>query len=261
MIAGTPRVPDRADDITIDAVTGGWSIAQRAKGHRHSTDDLMTGWYAAEVVPAPARILDLGAGLGSVGLIALWRSPLATTLVAIEAQDVSYALLVSNIERNGLGPRVRAIHGDLRTTRLDERFALVTGSPPYWDVTWGVVPADSQKAHARFELRGDIRDYALSARAHLAPGGAFVCCFPTVQRARAEAAFAAADLVVDRSRDVIPRAGAASLFTLFACRRGEDHRDDPRIEPPHVVRDAAGVPTAAHAAVRASLGFDHGGRS
>lgn len=242
-------------DVTIDALTAGWTIAQRRKGHRHSTDDLLTGWYAVEVVATPARILDLGAGLGSVGLIALWRSPPTTTLVAIEAQEVSFALLADNLERNSLTDRVRALHGDLREIRLDDRFDLVTGSPPYWDVSEGVVPADSQKAHARFELRGDVRDYALAARAQLAPHGRFVFCFPTVQRARAEAAVTAASLALTRSRDVIPRAGAPALFTLFAARRVEDG-DEPHVrEPDHLVRDERGTPTAMHAAARATLGF------
>lgn len=242
------------DEVTIDALTAGWSIAQRKKGHRHSTDDLLTGWYAVEIARDARKILDLGAGLGSVGLIALWRSP-GATLVAVEAQEVSFALLEQNIARNGLTDRVRAIHGDLREVRLAETFDLVTGSPPYWDVSEGVVPADSQKAHARFELRGDIRDYALAARAALAEGGRFVFCFPTVQRARAEAACTAAQLVVIRSRDVIPRAGAASLFTLFACRRAEDGTEAFVAEPSHLVRDEHGIPTAMHAAARAALGF------
>lgn len=242
------------DEVTIDALTGGWSIAQRKKGHRHSTDDLLTGWYAVEIVRDANKILDLGAGLGSVGLIALWRSP-GATLVAVEAQEVSFALLEQNIARNGLTDRVRAIHGDLREVRLAETFDLVTGSPPYWDVSEGVVPQDSQKAHARFELRGDICDYALAARAALAEGGRFVFCFPTVQRARAEAACTAAQLVVIRSRDVIPRAGAAPLFTLFSCRRAEDGTETFVAEPSHVVRDEQGTPTAMHAAARAALGF------
>lgn len=246
-------MPSR-DELTIDAVTGGWTIAQRRKGHRHSTDDVMTGWYAAEVVPHAARILDLGSGIGGVGLIALWRSPDAS-LVAIEAQEVSYALLAGNVARNGLASRVRTIHGDLRDVRVEGTFDLVTGSPPYWDVRWGVVPADSQKAHARFELRGDVRDYAIAARAALGEGGRFVFCFPTVQRARAEAACAAADLALLRSRDVIPRAGAQPLFTLFACQRVEDGSEPYVCEPPHVVRDERGAVTAMHAAVRASLGF------
>lgn len=243
-----------SDELTIDALTSGWTIAQRRRGHRHSTDDLLTGWYAVEVVPDARRILDLGSGIGSVGLIALWRSPYAT-LVAIEAQEISFALLTDNIARNGLTERVRAIHGDLRDVRVAERFDLVTGSPPYWDVSEGVVPADSQKAHARFELRGDVRDYALAARAALAEDGRFVFCFPTVQRARAEAACVAADLALVRSRDVIPRAGAAPLFTLFACRRVEDRGEPHVYEPPHVVRDENGAPTAMHIAARATLGF------
>lgn len=243
-----------ADELTTDALTSGWRIIQRRKGHRHSTDDLLTGWYAIEVVADARRILDLGSGIGSVGLIALWRSPHAT-LVAIEAQEVSFELLTANIAHNGLETRVRAIHGDLRDVRLDERFDLVTGSPPYWDVSEGVVPADPQKAHARFELRGDVRDYAIAARAALAEGGRFVFCFPTVQRARAEAACIAAELALVRARDVIPRAGAAPLFTLFACRRAEDPSEPFVEEPAHVVRDSDGQPTAMHLAARAALGF------
>jgi tRNA1Val (adenine37-N6)-methyltransferase len=243
------------DELTIDALTGGWTIAQRKKGHRHSTDDLLTGWYAAEVAPTAHRLLDLGAGIGSVGLIALWRAPPDATLVAIEAQEVSFALLEQNIARNSLTSRVRAIQGDLRGVRFHELFDLVTGSPPYWDVSQGVVPADSQKAHARFELRGDIRDYALAARAALDDNGRFVFCFPTVQRARAESAVAAAELRVLRSRDVIPRAGAEPLFTLFACCRAEDAGPDHIRDEPHIVRDEHGEPTAMHRAARAALGF------
>src|SRR4051794_6823249 len=66
------------DDITIDGLTRDWTIAQRKRGHRHSTDDLLTGWYATECAPNPERILDIGSGIGSVGLLALWRSPRAT---------------------------------------------------------------------------------------------------------------------------------------------------------------------------------------
>lgn len=243
------------DELTTDALTGGWTIVQRKRGHRHSTDDLLTGWYAMEIAPAARRLLDLGAGIGGVGLIALWRAAADATLVAVEAQDVSFALLEQNIARNGLASRVRAIHGDLRGVRFHEPFDLVTGSPPYWDISQGVVPADSQKAHARFELRGDVRDYALAARAALAEGGRFVFCFPTVQRARAEAAVAAADLALIRSRDVIPRDGAEPLFTLFACRRADEPGEPHVRESPHVVRDAAGEPTPAHRAARAALGF------
>jgi tRNA1Val (adenine37-N6)-methyltransferase len=241
-------------ETSIDAITGGWTIAQRVKGHRHSTDDLLTGWYAAEYAPPGAkRLLDLGAGIGGVGLLALWRAVADATLVAVEAQEVSYALLVDNVARNALTDRVRTIHADLRTVHLEDRFDLITGSPPYWDVSQGVLPEDSQKAHARFELRGTVHDYALAAHEHLAPHGRFVFCFPTVQRDRALAACANAKLVVERYRDVIPRAGAAALFTLFAARRGT--AASPIIEPDYIVRDAEGEVTPMHLAARQSFGL------
>ncbi len=246
---------DGGDELTVDGLTRDWKIVQRRRGHRHSTDDLLTGWYASEHVPTRTRLLDLGSGIGSVGLLVLWRSP-GATLTAIEAQQVSFALLERNIAMNGLGERVRAIHGDLREVRLaGESFDLVTGSPPYFDVSAGIVPADPQKAHARFELRGDVRDYCAAACRAMAPGGRFVFCFPWAQRARAEAACAEAGLVLERSRDVVPKLGAAPLFSLFACqRRGEDGAA-PLVEPPYVVRDADGEPTAEHRATRASFGM------
>lgn len=249
----SPELQDT--DLTIDGLTRDWTIVQRRRGHRHSTDDLLTGWYAAEKVPGARRLLDLGSGIGGVGLLALWRSP-GATLTCIEAQEVSFRLLEQNVARNGLGERVRAIHGDLRDVRLaGETFDLVTGSPPYWDVKDGVVPKDSQKAHARFELRGDVRDYCRAARAALAEGGRFVFCFPTAQRARAEAAIAAADLAIVTSRDVVPRRGAPALFSLFQCRRREDPGPEPVLEPDYAVRDEHGVQTPEHAAARATFGF------
>lgn len=242
-------------EVTVDQLTAGWTIAQRKKGHRHSTDDLLTGWYAAEKMPRATRLLDLGAGIGSVGLLALWRAPAGATLVSIEAQEVSFALLERNLADNGLGDRVRAIHGDLRHVRLDQRFELVTGSPPYWDVSEGVLPDDPQKQAARFELRGTVADYAQSARYHLAPDGRFVLCFPAAQRQRVFQAARANDLVVECERVVIPRRDAPPLFHVFCVRRREDAGGTGDIEAPHVVRDEHGDPTPMHAAARATFGF------
>jgi len=241
------------EELTIDGLTRDWKIAQRRRGHRHSTDDLLTGWYAAENAGGAKRILDLGSGIGSVGLLALWRSP-GATLVAVEAQEVSFALLQKNVAMNGLGARVRAVHGDLREVRFDETFDLVTGSPPYFDASAGIVPADSQKAHARFELRGDVRDYCAAARAAIADGGRFVFCFPTAQRARAERAIEEHALAIVRTRDVVPKRGVAALFSLFCCCRREEAVAPVR-EPPYVVRDEAGRETAEHAAARATFGM------
>jgi tRNA1(Val) A37 N6-methylase TrmN6 len=165
---------------------------------------------------------------------------------------VSYRFLRENLRANGVEERVDARHGDLRELALGERFPLVTGSPPYFDVASGIVPADSQKAHARFELRGDVRDYARAAKLHLEPDGLFVFCFPWPQKARALAAVRDEGFTVTAQRDVVPRVGIAPLFSLFACRLdgGEE-----TVEPPFVVRHEAGGHTQAMHDVRARFGW------
>ena len=239
------------ESITIDAVTRDWRIAQRLAGHRHSADDVLTADYALRFARDPDLVLDLGTGIGGVGLLVLWGLPRAR-LVCIEAQEVSHRLLLENIAGNGLASRVEPHLGDLRDFASELRFPLVTGSPPYFPLGTGIVPADSQKAHARFELRGDVTDYARAAERHLADDGVFVFCFPTPQRARALAAVATAGLATASYRDVIPRRTLAPLFTLFACQRAST---DCIVEEPFVVREQSGELTADMQAVRARFGF------
>ena len=250
------------EPITVDGLTATFRIFQRKKGHRHSTDDLLTAWYALEKSPPVSRALDLGTGIGTVGLLVLAGMPEEMRLTCIEAQDVSYRFLRENLRANGVESRVVAIHGDLRELALDPdegRFPLVTGSPPYFDVAAGIVPADSQKAHARFELRGDVRDYARAAKRHLEPGsrgGLFVLCFPWPQKARALAALRDEGFASITHRDVVPRTGLAPLFSLFACRLDADATEPADIEePPFVVRHEDGSHTQAMHDVRARFGW------
>ncbi len=269
------------EKITLDALTGadeltsheplkddaggaaGWLIAQRLKGHRHSADDVLTAWYALQVSPPVTEHLDLGTGIGTVGLLTLWGMGPEARLTCVEAQEISYRLLQSNIAFNGLRQRVEASHGDLRELSLDRKFPLITGSPPYFPEGSGVIPQDSQKAHARFELRGDVSDYAKAAVKHLAPGGWFVLCFPSRQKQRAVDGILASGLKIVSQRDVIPRETLEPLFTLFACRHPEDVLGAVIVETPLTVRLSGGRLTEKMAGVRRGFGFadgeSHGG--
>ena len=242
------------EPISLDALTGSWRIAQRMAGHRHSVDDVLTAHYAlCEPVAAPTtRVLDLGSGIGGVGLLALWGLGPAASLYCVEAQAISHRLLVANVAGNRLADRVVTRLGDLRELDLRDQFGLITGSPPYFPIGTGVLPADSQKAHARFELRGDVGDYAHAAARHLTPDGVFVFCFPSPQHERARARVREAGLHVTASREVVPRVGLRPLFTLFACRRQPAPE---RGDPPFEVRGHDGTVTDAMLAVRRRFGF------
>ncbi len=243
------------EPITLDGLTSDHRIFQRRRGHRHSTDDLLTAWYALENSPPVTRCLDLGTGIGTVGLLVLAGMGLGCRLTCIEAQDVSFRFLGENVRANGFAEHVDALHGDLRELALAERFALITGSPPYFDVSAGIVPADSQKAHARFELRGDVGDYARAAKRHLEHDGLFVLCFPFAQQERALKALRLEGFTRIAYRDVVPREGLPSLFSLYACRLSGSGRDETARDEPLVVRHADGSHTREMQRVRARFGF------
>ena len=97
--------------LTDDQLTRDVRVFQRAKGHRFSSDDVVTAYVAYRAAPEARRVLDLGCGLGSVLLQLAWKLPDAT-LAGIEAQHESFQLLQRNVARSGYAARIRIEHGD-----------------------------------------------------------------------------------------------------------------------------------------------------
>jgi tRNA1(Val) A37 N6-methylase TrmN6 len=257
--AGLPV--DLPDDETLDAISGHFRIFQLRKGHRFSTDDLLTAWYGTSWAPSAGRVLDLGSGIGSVGMIAAWRLT-GARFVTIEAQGESVRLARKSAAYNGLADRYDIRLGDFRDPRAlapDERFDLVLASPPYFPVGAGIEADHPQKVACRFELRGDISDYAAAAARHVQPGGFFACVYPEERRERLEEAARAAGLTVVRRRPVAFREGEPPLVTLFGMTPAADLPAPMRartwIEPPLVVRSSDGTVHPEYAAVKLSVGF------
>ena len=246
---------------TLDALGGHFRIYQLQRGHRFSTDDVLTAWYGTTWVPSARSVLDLGSGIGSVGMLAAWRLP-GARLVTIEAQAESVALARKSAAFNGLLDRYDIRHADFRDAAAlgpGEAFDLVLGSPPSFPIGTGIEGDHPQKVACRFELRGDIADYARVAAAHLTSGGIFACVFPEEQRERVERAAATAGLVIVRRRPVIFREGEPPLITLFVLMRSSDLPDDMHartwVEPPLIIRSADGKVHPEYAAVKLSIGF------
>ena len=258
---GATQPPDVPPGESLDAISGHFRIFQLEAGHRFSTDDVLTAWYGTAWAPSAARVLDLGSGIGSVGMIAAWRLP-GATFVTIEAQEESVRLAQKSAAYNGLEERYEIRHGDFRQGFLlgaEERFDLVLGSPPYFPPGTGIEGDHPQKVACRFELRGDIGDYCAVAAAHLASGGLFACVFPEEQRARLESAASGAELTVVRRRPIVFREGEPPLVTLFAMVRAGDLPERMRgqtwVEPPLVIRARDGSVHPEYAAVKLSVGF------
>jgi len=248
-----PLEQEMGEQLFVSGLVGPYRIFQRLNGHRHSIDDATTAWYALQKSPAVKRTLDLGAGIGTVGLAVLWGLGDGAHLTCVEAQDVSYKLLVENVRGNDLSQRVRTLHGDIRTLNLGEQFPLITGSPPYFPVGTGSLPQDSQKAHARFELRGDVGDYAQAAKRHITEDGLFVFCFPFQQRNRCIKRVTEAGFKLMTIRDVVPMKSKPPLFSLYCASL---HYAEAVVEePPLIVAFEDGKYTPEMRELQATRGF------
>jgi len=279
------------DELSDDALTDRVRVLQRRRGHRYSFDDVVTAYVALRAARAPREAsapvrsyLDLGCGLGSVLLMVADRLP-AVRALGLEAQNVSFELARQNVARNGLGDRVQVVHGDLRDPASLERlralargmlpgssgtpqFELITGTPPYKPVGTATPSPDSQRAHARMELRGGVEDYLAAAASLLSATGRCVVCMESDAEARVHDGARRAGLQVRAVLPVIPMAGRKGrLFSVFTLEHaagmrgsgtgtGTGTRDSNLIEAPLVLRDASGARTEAARGLRRTFGLE-----
>ena len=248
---------------TLDAISGHFRLFQLRDGHRFSTDDILTAWYGTTWCPTARTALDLGSGIGTVGMISAWRLP-GAKFVTVEAQADSVTLARKSRLYNGLTERYEIREGDFRaptSLQPQEKFELITGSPPYFPPDAGVQSEHPQKLACRFELRGTVADYCTTAARHLAPGGFFACVFPhePVQLARVVAGAQAAGLVIVRKRPVVFREGDVALIALFGLMRAEDlpewFRGQTWTEPDLIIRTRTGAIHPEYSAVKLAIGF------
>ena len=248
---------------TFDAISGHFRLFQLRDGHRFSTDDILTAWYGTTWCPTARTALDLGSGIGTVGMICAWRLP-GAKFVTVEAQSESVTLARKSASYNGIADRYEIREGDFRDAgilRAEEKFDLVTGSPPYFPLGNGIESEHPQKLACRFELRGSIADYSAVAAKHLAAGGFIACVFPhePAQLARVEASAKNAGLVIVRKRPVVFREGDPALVALFGMMRTEDlpewFRGQTWTEPDLIIRTRDGKIHPEYSAVKLAIGF------
>jgi tRNA1(Val) A37 N6-methylase TrmN6 len=166
-----------SDGLSEDRWLGGrLTLVQPKRGHRVGTDAAL---LAAAAGAAEGRIVDVGAGVGAVGLALAQRSPLASVdLVEIDPELA--ALAESNARRNGLEARARVLRLDALSSRerreagLTESAACVVTNPPFFEANAVRVSPDEGKARAHVLGPTGLADWIHASLAMLAAGGRFV---------------------------------------------------------------------------------------
>lgn len=156
-------------DLSDDAFLGGaLHILQPKRSYRAGLDAVLLAAACPAQPGTQERVLDAGAGVGTVGLCVARRvEDACITLVEIEPELA--ALARQNAERNGLSPRVTVVQADVggggRPFHAEAgadglvagAFAHAVANPPYLAAGRGTEPPDRLKAAAH-RMPGDDLD-------------------------------------------------------------------------------------------------------
>lgn len=230
-------------DTTDDIFLGGeLLIRQPVRGYRAGSDAVLLAAAVSGVEPDGAPILDIGAGVGTVGLCIAKRVP-GVKVVLAERQAALVALARFNIDRNGLSQRVSALEADItQATRAlseagieSESFGHVLANPPYHDRGRGTVAGSALKAVSHQMESDDLEAWARFMTRMARPDGRATMIHKADALPRLLAAFDGRFGNI-HVLPIQPRAGACAIRVIVTGVKGS--RAPMTLRPPLVLHTA-----------------------
>ncbi len=198
---------------TTDTLLGGaLKLLQPKTGYRINVDSLLLVGFAGE--RRVDRVVDLGAGVGALGLLALHRG-IAKRALLIEADPKLVLLARENLSRAGFEGEAREL--DLTRNKLrDSAAPLVLCNPPYYPAHSHRPAQSLSKAAAR---SGELGPFLAAAAAVLArKTGRALFSYPAPQLPELLQRAEDAGLVPKRLRFVHAREDKPARLTLVELR-------------------------------------------
>lgn len=167
---------------TRDAFLGGrLNLSQPRNGFRAGLDSVLLG---ASVDRGSARLLDLGAGVGTAGLVALTLNHALVATLA-ERDPAMVALAAENVEANGLTLRAHVSQVDVTAPGLErveaglrpDFFTSVIANPPFFDPARGTAPS-AERSAARHMSPETLDLWIRTAASTATPGGEIIFIYP-----------------------------------------------------------------------------------
>ena len=181
-----------------------------------STDSMLLAHFAT--LPRNAKVLDLGAGAGTLGLLLCAKDP-GCQVTGIEITESGHEAATQNIARNGLDSRLTSICTDVR--RVPSEFApgsfhCCISNPPYFSGG----PASQATPLARREDCCTPEDLLKSAAWALRYGGDFFLVHKPERLAQLIACAAPHKLEAKRLTLIRHKEGGPITLILLQFRKG-----------------------------------------
>ena len=198
----------------METLSNGTTLDTGSAAFPLSTDSMLLAGFVR--LPKNARVLDLGSGCGTLGLLLCDRNS-TCSVTGIELNQDAHALALENIRRNSLEARLFSICGDLRTVSpTDGSFHAVISNPPYFSGG----PASADHPLARREDCCEPEALFASAAKALRYGGDFFLVHRPEKLAQLCACACNAQLEPKRLKLVRHRENGPVSLILLQCRKG-----------------------------------------
>ena len=180
-----------------------------------STDSIALSGFAR--LPKHARVLDLGAGCGTLGLL-LCAKDSGCKVTGIEVDENAHRTALQNIQSNQLSSRLASICADLRTVPslfAAGSFDCCISNPPYFSAA-----QESVNSKARHEQLCTLDDLFTAAGWAVRFGGDFFLVHKPERLSELCACAAAHKLEPKRLQLLRHKANDSISLVLLQCRKG-----------------------------------------
>ena len=195
-----------SNGFTLDICPGGFPL---------STDSMALAGFIK--LPANARVLDLGAGCGTLGLLLCAKDP-GCHVTGIEIDEAAHQTALQNIAANDLHHRLSSICADMKQIPGDMagKFDVCVSNPPYF--TAG--PASRSLQNARREDQCAMEQLFAAAAKAVRYGGDFFLVHRPERLAQLCACAANTGLEPKRLCLLRHKTGGPVSLVLVQCRKG-----------------------------------------
>jgi len=202
--------------LFMEYLPNGYTLTLCGGAFPLSTDSMCLAHFTR--LPKKARVLDLGSGCGTLGLLLCSRDS-GCAVTGLELSENAHLEALENIRRNGLDARMESLCCDLRS--VSERFSpgsfdVCISNPPYF--TGG--PASSTAPLARRDDCCSIAELMDSAAMALKFGGDFFLVHKPERLAELITAASARKLEAKRLCLVRHRTDGPVVLILLQLRKG-----------------------------------------